>query len=782
MVDIQNGQLTSEILMQNVDLMLNPGIPGIYHLRVDMNRVFWRNRYFNSQPELNAALNNQTLEQLGITLIDPGSGLVVPPPAGYRINCHSPNDSTNISVVTGDVHAVARTMGKINDRGMTLDSGATTDLRVDVDALLSTRTGADAPRGLQGRYIAEFTDFELVRLFNDSGPLNDFPYWKKLVDCGGHNPTETAGYPLSVVVTQRLRTMLSRPAGAPLGLVNMSLRGISNDIQTRLQEQKKTLDRLRTSSANSIGAYTAMAMIAQEPSIKDVLKMSEEKKLKEELDSFRSKQEIHKTLETLKNLSIDLSSWSLSYEATLDEKKELENDFGQVGSGGITWNSDYMNRVIAGGPIKGTALEVDNQRRSCRAGLEEVGKKLGEFKKIADALRRVKSYSNAAKITSSSLNSYFDPPDSLTIKEDNIPGTFDPIEVAKKVESELSLESTEELEKKITEKKEEHETAKKGGEKGDELQLKVFEEYMKKENPGIGEDDAKRAAKYLYGRGLADSELKGAVDEIMHDMYHHDVEDDEHLPNFIRFEQRHAMRAVASVARACGVRVEGRARRPLRHLGLGQSVFWENVEFVDWEDQKGIGGYRNLTTAYFALKKILEGGGPEYLRIKKTPFVAEQMERISRILYPRFVQQIVKDYAGRLSTEDKEKMQNLKMTAVEFVEECLTNPPEWCDDGRIDHALQTADKKTARTKTYSAGKAARWAWEKPVKGTARTVKSATKGVWGHLKRNKWAYALGTASFLMPGVGFLWTAGAIGLGRYYDKLNPPKPSAETASAH
>jgi hypothetical protein len=127
---------------------------------------------------------------------------------------------------------------------------------------------------------------------------------------------------------------------------------------------------------------------------------------------------------------------------------------------------------------------------------------------------------------------------------------------------------------------------------------------------------------------------------------------------------------------------------------------------LQWQRAK----YPDLVTAYFALKEMYEGTGPEYTqKLKDSDRIKAEMKVIAKVLTQKHAEKMSKELSYGLSDEDKKALGNPHEKIVRATEDFLLgNAPEKYQP-RVNRMLDKINSSEGRWKergktTYAWGK------------------------------------------------------------------------------
>lgn len=577
--------------------------------------------------------------------------------------------------------------------------------RVDVDKMMNESTNSDAPVGLQNRPIYSMTELQIRFLMNFSGRKGDYPYWKKYVKSGLSLPSDPipafaitgpfSGVPRTsgaLAAAYVVRTSLNAVAGQPVGRRVATFEEVQRNLAQKIADNQILLGRLRGGSENIHGAIIAASLASRNPSILSTVNNSDtEAKTKKDLNDAQKKIQILDSLRKIREMQVSFSLSTLTVPAgsasiasnlavLRTESADLQTDMGVVSNGSTpaAIQSHFGRSIgLTATPAGGVAAANRNSTLTQMQNyLGQMSNDIASFQKIDAALQLVRRDAVDADLYSkSSTLRRFITDSNGTINPAAFTADVKCVDLSEEIKKEMGIESDEDLKSTIEKAEAELKKLKAGGETGDVLQQKVFQEHFK--NQGISPQEAQKSANYLYSRSLIDNELRGQINDLEEDIF----EDHE---NTRSFKDRMVL---ASISREVGINPRRRSFSRITHY--------------DWQTLS----YPRLITAYYSLKKLYEGTGPTYLNSSGSSEYKAQMRSIARSLADRHVTMLINDFGNDLPDKDREKLQSRKTLSLELMEKMLTGDAPVKYIPRIDGILDRVDKRTNRYRRSVTGTA-----------------------------------------------------------------------------
>ena len=262
---------------------------------------------------------------------------------------------------------------------------------------------------------------------------------------------------------------------------------------------------------------------------------------------------------------------------------------------------------------------------------------------------------------------------------DLVTANFDFAALATEIERNMpkGLKSVEEYSKEVVES-----GAKRTG--GMDLCRAVMRAHVKNARPGLSNADTDSVVEYIVNRTKVDNILRSSVQQGVNEYF--DVDGDrtlkERLQNSWNANGRHA-ETVEQIGRGLRIGV------------IGHQPNWQAAS------------YEQLVGAYFAIKELVEGKGPEYLHMtSRPPAVLEQLQTISRILTSKYSGAIEKKLAASLPDADKKDVTRSRARLGQAMQDFLKgDAPEWAKaDVKKAHDRANAYVDWKRRGTYALGK------------------------------------------------------------------------------
>lgn len=267
----------------------------------------------------------------------------------------------------------------------------------------------------------------------------------------------------------------------------------------------------------------------------------------------------------------------------------------------------------------------------------------------------------------------------LRVNPTVFPANFNFTALATEIERNMpkGLKSVEEYSKEVVES-----GAKRTG--GMDLCRAVMRAHVKNARPGLSNADTDSVVEYIVNRTKVDNILRSSVQQGVNEYF--DVDGDrtlkERLQNSWNANGRHA-ETVEQIGRGLRIGV------------IGHQPNWQAAS------------YEQLVGAYFAIKELVEGKGPEYLHMtSRPPAVLEQLQTISRILTSKYSGAIEKKLAASLPDADKKDVTRSRARLGQAMQDFLKgDAPEWAKaDVKKAHDRANAYVDWKRRGTYALGK------------------------------------------------------------------------------
>ena len=505
-----------------------------------------------------------------------------------------------------------------------------------------------APINLQNKLLGTCKKDEIAAIFRHIAG----GYWSKYVSGIAANkiPTDTSDLPGAYTdwadyVASAIFDRAGIAHGDRLGVGELQL----HEIHQQIVGQRQLHEQLQKESQNSMGAALAASMALHNAAFRNIVASTNTSKLKEERDVLQSKKNVHAALNKL--IAIDLSGLPT----------------------GATYTSLISERTLEEAALK-VAPAKDVPAKV--AAINALNRYIDECQKASTLLNQI--WMNAKQITKPAI------PSTTTFAIFFPGGTLDPTQIkaglngmqlAKDFADELKLEEENVVENSLKEKEEAIKKAGGEGESGDALQQKIFKSYF--EGKGASHMEAEKAANYLYSRTFLDAELTTSMNEVQDEMFGP--------------EQEGVMASANNFLNTRGVLRPGKVVEEIK----------KQLKITDLSTAK----YRTLMTAYFAMKKLHDGEGPEYIRCTDSSHLKNEMRRIITRIQERYVQSFINDYSNL--KDDEKKLKNKKALTLEMMEELLESGGPDAYKAKVEKLLANVDKNVdwKRRKVKWAGKA-----------------------------------------------------------------------------
>lgn len=752
-IGVDGGQPTSIVEIPAVTINGTPSV-----VRIDTNHPFWRQNTFRNQSDMQQAMRGLTGREIGI---------INPDLRDHRLGT---NEIARLTNAQFDIVSVP-SVNVADSEALVLRVGtATTDstMTVRINALLKGTTTDDAPVGLQNRNIAELNTTQIRELLLHRGTAGTFPYWRLYVSAGNNLPTDQVtqcitqpfliGFNLAATAEAEM-IRAGVPANARVGARSIRLMDAHTDVRAEQAKLQTLMEKLANGSENPGGAALALSLAASNRSVMaSATQQAEETKLRTELTKDRAKLELVTQLKKLGELKANFriptmpSLGAANYELIFNERANLSHDIGIIGHPTATWRSDYCSSGGIGLP---SAFTSQTDKRDLGARLQQQLKEVTEegnrYVEVANALNRIALSANTAEVYTSSNTLSTRASNTGTVNRTAIGSDFNNVAVAEAIATETKLESVAEIEESIKKNEDLLKKSKAGGESGDALQQKIFEEHFKRQ--GLSVAEAKKSANYLYTRSLLDDELTSQHQALIDDLFEsidHGSEDR---------------------------KVERKGRTSLRHVATALGIQTVNRNY-DWDRAS----YRTLVTAYFSLKKIYEGGTADSVNAPGSHAVQGEMKRIAEVLSRRHTTMLLNDMGNDLPDEDRKKLGSRKALSAETLEQFLTGEAPEKYVPRIDAVLHATEGRIYRAgrngrRMEAAGALAASSFIIGAKGIGKGANATLSGA-NAAKNWTWAQRGNIATFSL----FTALGGPLGMGAWGIMKGMSGSSPAAAHAH
>lgn len=542
-----------------------------------------------------------------------------------------------------------------------------------------------------------------------------------------------------------------------------------------------------TGSENQAGAAVALSLAASNPNVMNVATQQvQEARVLADLNRARARLELSAQLRNLSemNLNFKFQTMPLGTAATLDtiiaEETALRVDISNIGSGG-RWTSEFCTN--AGFALPSTFTTPDQRRdmaTAIQAQLREVTEERGRYNQLLNALRRVTQAAVTSETFAGSprLNAL------MTAAGNPVPGAItantNNVADAVTIRNETRLPTDADITADITRNEGLLQRARAGGDTGDVLQQRIFQEHFRRQ--GLSNPEAEKSANYLYTRSLLDDELTTQHQVLIDDLF----EAIDHGPEDTALQQQ-GTKSVRQIATTLGIpaatRITG-TRNRTRVFGNGGFVVNEpeNVtqSYYDWERTP----YRTLVTAYFSFKKVFEGGGGDKLSAPGSHTVQNEMKRIAEVLSRRHATMLLNDMGNDLPDEDRRRLGSRKSLSAETLQHFLTGDAPEKYSVRIDQVLQATDHRMEKQSFWRTrpGRALSFTGNlaKSVPGVIGSAASRTLGTLNSAKNWTWSQRRNITTLAL----FTALGGPLGMAAWgaMKGLEGGGPAASSHSGH
>ncbi len=691
-IAVNDGQPTSVV---EIPVTINGAATVV---RIDSNHPFWRRNTFRNQSDMQSAMAGLTGREIGI---------------------QNPN-LRNYALGTGDIRRLTNAQFDLvsvpsvniaDTAAVVLQAGTTTtntNLTVRMNLLLKGLTTDDAPAGLQNRYIAELNPAQIQTLLLHRGQTGNFPYWRQFVSCGTNLPTDIVnvcvgrpGY-VTWILANAVQAEIIAAGYAPAARVGarqpqIRLLDMHGDVRAEQAKMQALMERLTTGSENPGGAALALNLAASNRNVMAAAtQQTEETKLRTDLNKDRAKLELSVQLKKLGELKTNFriptmpGGAAANYELIFNERAALNRDIGAIGSP-APWTSEFC--LHGGFPAPSTFVSAADRRdmsTRLQTQLKEVTEELNRYEEVSNILRRLAQSAVTGDVYTSSTALSTRVSNAGVVTRTAIGADFNNVAVAELISTETKLQSVADIEASIKKNEDSLKKVTAGGENGDSLQQKIFEEHFKRQ--GLSSAEAKKSANYLYTRSLLDDELTTQHQVLIDDLF----EAIDHGPEN-RGIERKGRGAIAQIATTLGVPIANRVTTAQRTRGFGfgtttTQTFNVNAPYRDWERVP----YRTLVTAYFAHKKVYEGGAPQTINAAGSHAVQNEMKRIAEVMSRRHTTMILNDMGNDLPDEDRRKIGSRKALSAETLEQFLTGEAPDKYAPRITAVLSSSEARAYR--------------------------------------------------------------------------------------
>lgn len=556
------------------------------------------------------------------------------------------------------------------------------------------------------------------------------------------------------------------------------LKKIVEETFTNLQawNQKRILKpKIESGSQNAFSSAFATKILVEDTTgiWKKVQSDANAEKLKEEKNKLSAQKELREALAELKALSprfefIEESfrendDYKYGFEKKTDvgnvgnfinfanlvnERKRLQHDLFLIGEEGKVWTSRFgstLPKITDTIPPPNATRDQQQYARDRGNSAQQrindriaaIDRDIQRYQKTDVLLHKIKEQVKKIDGESQELDKF--------LKNEELNPAFSASDVHDKIVSELgdALKSEDDVKKQLEELKTKEADAKAGGKKGDALQRSIFKEYFI--NKGVSAGEAEKCANYLWSKSLLDREMQGQVSELQEDLL---GDEEEHE------KAKNGDNAILNrIAKNCRIPVSF-DRKSFRRTRY--NILWSGAS------------YPKLVTAYFAMKKVVEGKGPSYINLPDSALLKREMTKVSTLLMEGNQQLLTNDYLASLNAEDRATMGNPKQISVMYLKKFLEGDAPGAYAAAVDRVLGNTDRSTnarrravwntLRGVTYGNKNAS-------MLGAAKGIGSAFSYMGGKTKEAAKYLDSHGGSIALAGLS-VWAAGPLGLGAWY----------------
>mgnify|MGYP000753316663 CR=1 FL=1 len=692
-----------------------PKLRGWHLVRIDLDNEFWKKNSFPSANKLIAEIQKKPFKDFGIQIVDASGAAVA---ESYTLDF---GEAQKIAGAANkwDVVRQDTQFGAVKEN---LPVGTdTVPVNIDVDLLVTMRTTADAPSALRNRSIGSLTREELAKvLAHPKGGATSrhtvvatYEYWQATVpELAQKKVKPTDNVPgvgkeitWAQTIADRIFAQAVRAHGSKLSGQDLELQ----QIQKEVHDKNEIYHRLKQDSQNEIGAALAATLIARDSSLAADFIEEDKDKVEKKLDANEQELRLLEFLDTIASEKIptEEDSWAV----VKGKMRDITLGISKISAGlhaedTVTIGSASSNPEPFFIKAKAKKADVDAVRKRMNDRLAELSKLNNQYAAVDSKVKLIKKMfdeTNKARIAAGE-------------KDLKAPGTLisinaNPAEEMKrgveigiltgdwkrqmglktKPEYEAEVEKNRKKLKDISDKK-------LTGVIGNDAQQHVFAKYFEKR--GLKPKEAEQGSRYLQARTMVDGAMSEGLSDAFEDMFEDAIEGE-------RGQLKEAKKIIGGIAKAAGIAAYAKTTTiTKRRYFVGPK---EEKDVVEGRPNWQSASYKQLATAYFALKKLYEGAGPTRMNLPKLRYVTDQMQEISRILTMRFAQAVVEDASEKASDDEKEKLKKNDIGATRrAVRRYLEGDPPERFKGRVDKVIAKAENdrfwfKDGQIKGYGKG-------------------------------------------------------------------------------
>lgn len=670
-----------------------PSSGGVFPLRrprdilIDTRHAFWAEQGpFADQAALATALKGLKLISAGMQIIPSDLG------PSYEL---TQDDANRIAGYAGlNVISVARRYFPLEDT-VTVD-GNPVAVRMNIDALVATEIPGPE------RYLGNFTRPQIYAYLSNQANWNQ---WVPALR--GRNPLTTnvtyagATNPAIDYLLNRIVAITGFGGGGTLARQNMQL----HEIQRETREQHQYHRKLREGSDNHYSAAVAAAILMKykDKAIHEAMGAGSDRVDIE--NKYNSANFDYRLQEMLEKLEAATSSFAPTVNF-----QHLNNKLTAIatawGTPGIWAPGGTINITVAGSPPEIYAIPPagtpSDQARAVQQAREWLRNRQTEYENQIKQYRDIQALIRPI-VQELHRRATLVPPVSMAGIDvydyyNRVTWTPDPIhyttgvnlkQLSDQVRTNLRLKPKD----KVKEDAEKHrkqlddlDAGKTVGVSGDKAQHDVIAKYMELYH-NCSPEEAKDATNYIRARGLLDTDMREAAEDIVADLYGDRRREDfmertsqtwgnrlENLKNLSLQPEERSRRIISNVARACNI------------TGIGRNPDWRRAS------------YENVCTAYFGMKKLANGEGPAGIRLQRTEVFQQQMREITRVMLQRHTAALTRDFSVALNLSDEKQKELLKepnkQEHIRLFRQMLEGEAPEKYKAKIDASLEKASRKT----------------------------------------------------------------------------------------
>ncbi len=210
---------------------------------------------------------------------------------------------------------------------------------------------------------------------------------------------------------------------------------------------------------------------------------------------------------------------------------------------------------------------------------------------------------------------------------------------------------------------------------GTDVQRSVFRSYVKREQPGLSDADVDQVATHISNRSKVDGALRTSVNV--------------GVENYLNVGSRTMFDSVSDSMHNWGTNEwTSRVGSTLAEIAKSLNIPVAAGGQPNWQ----AASYDQAVGAYFAIKELMDGKGPDQISFARRPLQAVQSLRtLSNIMTTRYVGQIENNLLNSLSAEEKKKVLKSRGKTSDLMKQFLLgDTPAWVKPN-VEKALKRAD-------------------------------------------------------------------------------------------